>query len=326
MNPFAYARPHDVAGAVGAVAADPRARFVAGGTCLVDLMKETVEQPSVLVDVTGLPLRGIAASSEGLVIGALERMSDVADAEVVRREYPVIAQALLASASPQLRNMATIGGNVVQRTRCAYFRDSAVPCNKRAPGSGCAAFGGLNRNHAVLGGSSRCICVHPSDLAVALLALGARVRTSGPAGARTIPLEQFYVLPAEHPEIETVLHHGELITALEVPHSAVARRSGYLKIRDRAAYEFALVSVAAALDVADGRIRAARLALGGVAPVPWRALAAERTLIGRVPNESAYRAAAAAALAGARGYGRNDFKIELAKRSVVRALRTLGAA
>ena len=326
MNAFRYARANDVASALATVAADPKAKYVAGGTNVLDLMKEYVEQPSVLVDITHLPLRGIDPAPHGVRIGALALMSDVADHPAVARDFPAVSQALLLSASPQLRNMATIGGNIMQRTRCAYFRDATQPCNKRAPGAGCAALEGVNRQHAVVGGSDHCICTHPSDLAVALLALDAVVHVRGRAGERAIPFASFYVLPGATPQRETVLEHGDLIAAVELPASPLARGSYYLKVRDRASYEFALVSVAAALDVAGGRIRAARVALGGVAPAPWRAHDAEAALAGKRPDAAAFAAAAQAATHGMRGRGQNDFKIALARRAVARALAHAGGA
>jgi xanthine dehydrogenase YagS FAD-binding subunit len=325
VNAFRYAQARDAASAMAALAADPRARYIAGGTNVVDLMKEGVERPSLLVDITQLPLRGIDRTATGVRVGALALMSDVADHPAIARDYPVVAQALLASASPQLRNMATIGGNLMQRTRCAYFRDVSQHCNKRAPGTGCAAISGVNRRHAVVGGSEQCICTHASDLAVALLSVDAIVHVRGRAGERTVPLERFHVLPGSTPQRETVLEHGDLITAVELPASAAARNSYYLKVRDRASYEFALVSVAAALNVAGGRIRAARVALGGVAPTPWRAHAAEAALLGRPATGGTFAAAAEAATRGMKGYGQNDFKIVLVRRAVNRALQHVGA-
>jgi xanthine dehydrogenase YagS FAD-binding subunit len=327
MNAFRYAQAHDVASALASVAGDPGATYIAGGTNVIDLMKENVERPALLVDITGLPLRGIEPTAHGVRVGALAVMSDVADHPAVARDFPAVAQALLLSASPQLRNMATIGGNLMQRTRCAYFRDASQPCNKRAAGSGCGALGGVNRRHAVIGGSEQCICTHASDLAVALLAVDAVVHVRGRAGERSIPIEHFHVLPGTTPQRETVLERGELITAVELPAAAAARNSYYLKVRDRASYEFALVSVAAALDVsAGGRIRAARVALGGVAPIPWRAHAAEAALVGKPANAQTFAAAAAAATRGMRSYGQNGFKIALTQRAVARALAHAGGA
>jgi xanthine dehydrogenase YagS FAD-binding subunit len=324
VNPFRYAQARDLASAMTTVRADPRARYVAGGTNVIDLMKEYVERPSVLVDINALPMAAIEPHADGVRIGALARMSDVADHPAIARGFPVVAQALLASASPQLRNMASIGGNVMQRTRCAYFRDVAQPCNKRAPGTGCSAIGGDNRRHAVIGGSDHCICTHASDLAVALLAVDAVVHVRGAAGDRTVPFEHFYLLPGSTPQRETVLQHGELVTAVDVRASDHAAHSSYLKVRDRASYEFALVSVAAALDVHAGRVRAARVALGGVAPVPWRAHDAERVLAGAPATAATFAAAAAAAARGMRGYGQNDFKVALTRRAVARALAQAG--
>jgi xanthine dehydrogenase YagS FAD-binding subunit len=324
VKAFRYAQARDVASAMATVGADPRAKYVAGGTNVVDLMKEYVEQPSLLVDITALPLRGIERTRSGVRIGALALMSDVADHPAVASEFPAVAQALLLSASPQLRNMATIGGNIMQRTRCAYLRDVSQACNKRVPGSGCSALHGVNRQHAVAGGSDQCICTHPSDLAVALLALNAVVHVRGKSGDRAVPFERFHVLPGATPWRETVLEHGELITAVEVPASALARNSYYLKVRDRASYEFALVSVAAALAVGGGTIRAARVALGGVAPKPWRAHDAEAALVGRSASAQTFAAAAQAATRGMRGYGENDFKIALVQRAVARALAHAG--
>jgi len=324
VNAFRYARARDVAGAMATVAADPRAKYVAGGTNVVDLMKEYVEQPSLLVDITALPLRAITHSSDGVRIGALATMSEVADHPEVAALFPAVVQALLLSASPQLRNMATIGGNVMQRTRCAYFRDISQPCNKRAPGSGCAALRGVNRQHAVVGGSEQCICTHPSDLAVALLTTDAIVHAQGRTGERQIPFDRFHVLPGATPQRETVLESGELITAIQLLKSPLTKSSYYLKVRDRASYEFALVSVAAGLDVAGGAVRAARVALGGVAPTPWRSHEAETALVGQPANAATFAAAAQAATRGMRGYGENDFKVALTRRAVARALAHAG--
>lgn len=328
MNPFRFAQAPDVAAAVASVSADRGARYIAGGTNILDLMKDDVEIPSLLVDITHLPLRGIETAPGGVRVGSLATMADVADATNVKAAFPVVAQALLAGASPQLRNMATIGGNLMQRTRCAYFRDTSQPCNKRQPGKGCAAIGGQNRSHAVIGTSSQCICTHPSDLAVALLAVDAIVHIRGPQGTRAIPIGALYVLPGDTPNRETVLERGDLIETIELPNSAHARTSAYLKVRDRASYEFALVSVAAALDVTGGSIRTARVVLGGVAPNPWRSHAAEAALVGKAPTSETFAAAGRAATSTMRGYGHNDFKIVLAQRSVVRALQLVvgGAA
>jgi xanthine dehydrogenase YagS FAD-binding subunit len=328
MNPLTYDRPTSIAEAIRIVSADPDARFLAGGTNLVDLMKYDVERPLRVVDVTRLPMSRIEAlPGGGLRIGALVSNSDLAEDARVSRGYPVLSQALLEGASPQLRNMATTGGNLLQRTRCYYFYDTAFPCNKRAPGSGCSALGGQNRIHAVLGQSDACIAVHPSDMAVALAALDAVVQVQGSRGSRSIPIADFHRLPGDTPHIDTNLQHGELITAVDLPPaSALWSRSHYLKVRDRAQYAFALTSAAVAMSVAAGVVQDARIALGGVAHKPWRAVDAERSLRGKPANEQSYRAAAEAALAGAHGYAHNQFKIELAKRTLVRALREVQEA
>jgi xanthine dehydrogenase YagS FAD-binding subunit len=320
MRPVAYARATDTAAAIAFVGGDPHAEFIAGGTNVIDLMKDDVARPSTLVDITRLPLRGITPTAASVRIGALARMSEVADHPAMQTNFPAVVQALNDSASPQLRNMATIGGNVMQRTRCAYFRDVSQPCNKRAPGAGCAAIGGVNRLHSVIGTSPHCICTHASDLAVALVMADAVIHTRGANGERSIPLADFYLLPGATPQRETVLERGELIEAIEIPVSTPARRSVYLKVRDRRQYEFALVSVAAGLDVQDGTIRAARVALGGVAPKPWRAHDVEAQLLGRPANAQTFAAAAATVSAGMHGFGENDFKVPLAGRAVARAL------
>jgi xanthine dehydrogenase YagS FAD-binding subunit len=322
VNPFSYARAESAAAAIGAVARDPHAVFFGGGTNLVDLMQLDVMNPASLVDVTGLPLGKIEATSDGgLRIGALVRNSDLANDERIRRRYPVLSEALLSGASAQIRNMATTAGNLLQRTRCVYFRDVASACNKREPGSGCSALGGYTRMHAVLGVSERCIATYPGDMPVALAALGAVIRTQGPGRRnREIPIADFYVSYGEDPARENVLEHGELITSVDLPPLAWLARSRYRKVRDRESYEFALASAAVALDVGAGRIREARIALGGVATKPWRASEAESALSGAVPGADAFRRAADAALAGARPQKDNAFKVELAKRTLVRAL------
>jgi xanthine dehydrogenase YagS FAD-binding subunit len=324
MNPFRFAQATDAAGAVATLQGDPAMRYIAGGTNIIDLMKDDVERPSVLLDITHLPMRAIDASPAGVRLGALATMADVADAAAVKASFPVVSQALLAGASPQLRNMATIGGNIMQRTRCAYFRDVSQACNKRANGNGCAAIAGQNRNHAVIGTSDRCICTHPSDFAVALLAVDAVVHVRGTSGRRTIPIADFHVLPGATPGRETVLQHGDLIEAIELPASAFARNSAYLKVRDRASYEFALVSAAIALELRDGVIAHARVALGGVAPKPWRSHEAEAALVGQPATAQTFAAAALAATSGMHGYGKNDFKITLARRTVERVLGHAG--
>jgi len=323
MIPFEYVRATDVAGAVAAGAA-PGAAYLAAGTNLLDLMKGGVARPTRLVDITRLPgLAAVARQGDGsLRIGALVRNSDLAHDPAFAGAYPAVAEALLSGASAQLRNAATAAGNVMQRTRCPYFTDTGSACNKREPGSGCDAQGGEARLHAVLGWSEACIATHPSDFCVPLVALDAGVEIAGPAGTRTVPLEAFHRLPGDAPERETVLEPGELMTALVLPPEAAgfSGHSRYLKVRDRTSYAFAVVSVAVGLRLENGRVAEARLALGGVAPKPWRARAAEAVLAGRAPDEAAFRDAADAALAGAAPSGDNAFKIELARRLVARAL------
>jgi xanthine dehydrogenase YagS FAD-binding subunit len=326
MHPFSYVRASDEKGAIGEAATAPDASFVAGGSTLIDLMKLNVMQPARLIDINALPLTKIETLADGSVrIGAMVRNSDMAYDETIRTRYPLLSEALLSGASAQLRNVATLGGNMMQRTRCFYFRDTAMPCNKREPGSGCAAMEGLNRIHAVLGTSSKCIAAHPSDMCVALTALDAVVHLQGPHGERTIPFPEFHLLPGDHPDQETALEHGELITAITLPAMPFATRSHYLKVRDRASYAFALVSVAAALDIQQGTIRNVRLALGGVGTKPWRAMEAEKALEGKHAGEAAYHAAAEIAMKGAKTHKYNAFKVELAKRSIVRALTTVEA-
>jgi xanthine dehydrogenase YagS FAD-binding subunit len=320
MQPFTYTVAADTAGAA-TLGAERGTRFLAGGTTLVDLMKLDVERPTRLVDITALPLGEIRPLPDGGVrIGAMVRNADCAHNELVRSRYPMLSQALLAGASGQLRNMATTGGNLLQRTRCLYFRDTANPCNKREPGSGCSAMHGYNRQHAVLGTSDHCIATHPSDMAVALVALDARVQVLGPSGERAVPVSELHTLPGDHPECETILMPGELITAVEIPPVAFATRSLYLKVRDRASFSFALASAAVALDLRDGTIRDARIALGGIATKPWRSREAEGVLIGRPPELGIFRQAATTALARASPRVHNAFKIELARRTLVRAL------
>ncbi|HEY2856408.1 MAG TPA: xanthine dehydrogenase family protein subunit M [Gemmatimonadaceae bacterium] len=326
MQPFTYATADDPRDATRLAAGDAGARYLAGGTTLVDLMKLHVEQPTQLIDINALPLADVTELSDGTMrVGAMVRNSDLAHNETIRARYPVLSQALLAGASGQLRNMATTGGNLLQRTRCFYFRDTAMPCNKREPGSGCSAIDGRNRGHAILGTSDACIATHPSDMAVALVALEARVRILGPNRERVIPLAELHRVPDDHPEIETTLEQGELITAVEIPPLPFAVRSLYLKVRDRASFAFALASAAVALDVQDGIIRDARIALGGVATKPWRSPEAEDALRGGSAGMESYRAAAEAALAGAKPRRDNGFKMELARRTLVRALTRLEA-
>jgi xanthine dehydrogenase YagS FAD-binding subunit len=321
MTPFRYERTSDASAAVAALAAAPNGAFLGGGTNLVDLMKLGVATPDLLVDVTRLPFDRIDLLPDGGVrIGAMVRNSDLAADRTIRQRYPVLAQALLSGASGQLRNLATSGGNLLQRTRCVYFQDVSLPCNKRAPGTGCPAREGYHRNLAILGASEACVATHPSDMAVALAALDAVVRVQGPDGARTIPLVGFHRLPGDEPQRDTVLKHGELITAVDLPPLAFATRSRYRKVRDRASYAFALVSVAAALDVADGHLREARIAFGGVAHVPWRASKAEAALRGAPATEESFRRAADAELADARPLRDNAFKVPLARNVLVRTL------
>jgi xanthine dehydrogenase YagS FAD-binding subunit len=326
MNPFTYSRATDENQAVTAISGKPQGKFLGGGTNLIDLMKMGVETPNELVDINRLPLAQIEEiPGKGVRIGALARNSDVAEHELIKTRYPVLSEALLSGASPQLRNMATVGGNLMQRTRCYYFYDPAFPaCNKRKPGSGCGAIDGYNRIHAILGQSEQCIATNPSDMCVALAALDAIVRVRGPNGEREIAFADFHRLPGDTPERDTNLGPDELIIAVDLPAMPFAVRSDYLKVRDRASYAFALVSVAAALDLGSNKeINAARLALGGVAHKPWRANAAEKKLIGQEANEKTFRAAAEAELAPAKSYKYNSFKIELAKRAIVRALSTV---
>jgi xanthine dehydrogenase YagS FAD-binding subunit len=321
MNAFSYARASDVAGAVREAASAGGAKFIAGGTNLLDLMKENVERPPRLIDVTRLPLKQIEPGPDGgLRLGALVTNSDVAYHELVERRYPLLSKAILAGASPQLRNMATTGGNLLQRTRCPYFYDTATPCNKREPGTGCSALAGYNKNHAILGTSDHCIATHPSDMCVALAALDAVVRVTGPAGDRALPFADFHRLPGDTPHLDTNLRPDELITAVDLPAKGFAEHHTYLKVRERTSYAFALVSVAAGLEMDGETVTEARLALGGVAHKPWRDRQAEALLAGQRATRENFRRAAEALLRGAKGFGHNDFKMELAKRAVVRAL------
>ena len=328
MRPFTYVRPASVQDAISAMNGARGAKFLGGGTNLVDLMKMDVEHPAVLIDLNRLPLATIEEHRGGLRIGALVRNSDAANHSLIRERYPVLSEALLAGASGQLRNMATMGGNLMQRTRCPYFYDATyAECNKRNPGTGCAAISGQNRTHAILGSSEQCIATNPSDMSVALTALDAVVQVQGPRGERSIPIQAFHRLPGSTPQIETNLHPGELITAIDLPALPfnVARRSHYLKIRDRNSYAFALVSAACVLDMDGSTIRQARIALGGVAHKPWRVPAAEQLLVGQRADDAAYRLAANALLHGAHPYRHNAFKVELARRAVIRALSTTAA-
>ncbi len=324
MNPFQYQRVKDAASAVQAVS--PGSKFLAGGTNLIDLMKNGVETPAALIDINRVALAAIEPQPDGgLRLGALARNSDTANHPAVRERYPLLSQAILSGASPQLRNLATDGGNLLQRTRCPYFMDTGFPqCNKRAPGSGCGAIDGFHRTHAILGASERCIAVHPSDMCVALVALDATVRVRSRSGERRIPIGDFHRLPGDTPELDTNLKPEELILSIDLPPSRFADHSYYLKVRDRASYDFALVSVAAALELDGGTVRSARIALGGVAHKPWRAESAERLLIDQKAAAESFAAAAREAVAGARPLRDNAFKVELARRSVIRALAQAG--
>jgi xanthine dehydrogenase YagS FAD-binding subunit len=324
MIPFQYSRARDIPDAIRLAGAAPHAKYLGGGTNLVDLMRETVERPEALVDVTGLSQRIESRDDGSMLIGAAAKNTALAANSTVRQRFPLLARAILAGASGQIRNMATVGGNILQRTRCIYFYDDAARCNKRTPGAGCDAIGGFNRNHAILGASPACVATHPSDMCVALAALDAIVHLEGPDGPRTIKLIDLHRLPGGRPDIETELRPHELITAVELPALPFASRSDYRKVRDRASYAFALVSVAAALDLSgDGTVRDVRLALGGVAHKPWRASEAEMRLRGRPATEESFRAAAEAELVDAAGLRDNAFKIELAKRTIVAVLGEL---
>jgi xanthine dehydrogenase YagS FAD-binding subunit len=326
MINFQYARASDVADAVRQIAADPAAKFIAGGTNLIDLMKEDVERPSRLIDITRLPLKAVDETpAGGLRIGALVPNSDLAYQPLIAERYPLLSSAILAGASPQLRNMASTGGNLLQRTRCYYFYDTATPCNKREPGSGCSAITGLNRMHAILGHSEACIATHPSDMCVALSALDATVHIAGPEGSRTIAFAEFHRLPGNTPQRDTNLNPDEIVTAVELPPQGFAANYSYLKIRDRLSYAFALVSVAAALQLNGETITEARLALGGVAHKPWRDASAEAALCGQAAQQATFTRAAEILLRDATGFEHNAFKIGLARRTIVRALTQAAA-
>jgi xanthine dehydrogenase YagS FAD-binding subunit len=323
MNDLAYSRADTVEGALEAMRLHPDAMFLAGGTTVVDLLREGVFTPGVVVDISALPLRAINVDRDVTTVGALVANSDLAWNPAIRTMFPVLSQAILAGASGQIRNMATTGGNLLQRTRCPYYRDLTAACNKRMPGSGCAALEGFNRSHAILGGSDHCIAKHPSDFAVALTALDARIQVAGAAGPREIPITEFYLQPGDTPERETTLGPGELILAVVLPHAESARRSHYLKVRDRQSFEFALASAAVVAEIDDGVWRNVRIALGGVATVPWRARTAERALEGHRPSSAAFAAAAAAELAEARPRRHNAFKVALAQHTLTAALGQL---
>jgi xanthine dehydrogenase YagS FAD-binding subunit len=321
MQPLSYARANDVDSAITLVAGDPNSGFLAGGTTKVDLLRLGVEHTDRLVDINDLPLTAVEEQADGTIrIGALARMSDVARTPIIKQRFPAVSQALLLGASEQLRNMASMGGNLCQRVRCTYFRDGVSPCNKREPGTGCSAIEGLNRGHAILGVSESCIATHPSDVAVPFVAFDAVVHTAGLDGERTMPIDDFYLLPGDTPQVEHPLAHGELITAIDLPPSPLAAGSLYLKFRDRQSYEFALVSVCAALTVKDGLVADVRVALGGVGTKPWRARRAEEELRGAPVSDESFARAAAAELSVATRRG-SAFKVALAERAIVRGLR-----
>jgi xanthine dehydrogenase YagS FAD-binding subunit len=322
MIPFSFEKTTQESDAIAAAVRG--GRYIAGGTTLVDLMREEVESPSHLVDINSLPLNYVRAEGNELVIGALARMSEVAEHPDTQRVQPLIAETLLEGASPQLRNMASIGGNLLQRVRCPYFRMLDAPCNKRTPGSGCSAIDGINNGHAILGTSDHCIATHPSDLAVALVALDAVVKVRGPEGERTFAVEDLYRLPVDTPHLEHTLRSSELIIEVRVPGGPHAKHARYLKVRDRASYEFALVSVAAALEIDGGVIRTARVAAGGVGTRPWRMRAVEDALVGQQPERASYEIAAAAASQGVRSFAGNHYKVALLPRTIVRALEMAG--
>jgi xanthine dehydrogenase YagS FAD-binding subunit len=321
MINFEYAQASDVADAVRQITADPEAKFIAGGTNLIDLMKYEVARPMRLIDISHLPLKTVEETADGgLRIGALVPNSDLAYHPVVEKRYPLVSSAILAGASQQLRNMASTGGNLMQRTRCFYFYDVATPCNKREPGSGCSAINGINRINAILGTSEACIATHPSDLCVALAALEAKVHVAGPAGERTVAFADFHRLPGDTPEVDTNLKANEIITSIELPARGFAKNYSYLKIRDRLSYAFALVSVAAALELEGGQVKEARLALGGVAHKPWRNPEAEAALRGKSATPDVFAQAAEILLRGAKGFSHNAFKIDLARRAIIRTM------
>ncbi len=324
MNIFSYQQASDASSAITLKKAGPATKYLGGGTNLVDLMRETVEQPDMLVDVTHLPGDIEKRADGSLLIGAAAKNTALAAHPAVRSDFPLLSRSILAGASAQIRNVATVGGNILQRTRCRYFYDNAARCNKRQPQAGCDALEGFNRYHAILGASDSCVATHPSDMCVALVALDAVVHLQGPAGSRSMPLVELHRLPGDRPEIETELQANELITAIEIPPLGFAHRSTYRKVRDRASYAFALISVAAALDIDErGQVRDVRLALGGVAHKPWRAIKAEAALKGQLAGTESFRAAAEAELADAVALSENGFKIELAKRTIVAVLDEL---
>jgi xanthine dehydrogenase YagS FAD-binding subunit len=326
MEPFKFTRAQDNNAAIASLTIGG-AKIVAGGTNLIDLMKLNIEQPKQVVDINGLKMQSIERLQNGTIrIGALVKNSDLSYHELIIKNFPVLSEALLSGASAQLRNMASVGGNLLQRTRCPYFYNTEFACNKRLPDSGCSAINGYNRNNAVLGTSTQCIATHPSDMCVALAALGAIINVQGPKGVRTIPFNEFHLLPGATPQYETTLRADELITSVDIPALAYGAHSHYLKVRDRSSYEFALTSAAVAMDIQGGRVQSARVALGGVGTKPWRSIVAEKVLTGALANEQSYRTAAEAAMSEAKAYKFNGFKIELAKRTLVRALATIGGA
>jgi xanthine dehydrogenase YagS FAD-binding subunit len=325
MNQFQYNRTSETANAVKLAAKDNDTHYLAGGTNLVDLMKMGVVTPSRLVDINHLPFTKIEKLPHTLRIGALVTNSDVAENEIVKTHFPLLSLAINAGASPQLRNMATTGGNLMQRTRCPYFFDTTMPCNKRVPGSGCGALEGINRMHAIFGASEQCIAVNPSDMNVAMRALDATIHVTGPKGPRIIPIADFHRLPGDHPEQDNTLQKGELITAVELPYSPFAKNVSYLKVRDRSSYAFALVSAAVALHIENGTIKEARLAMGGVAHKPWRLTAAEAFLKGKSATEDNFRQAAQLAMHGANAYQYNQFKLKLAPNTLIQSLKTAAA-
>ncbi|EOR95832.1 Periplasmic aromatic aldehyde oxidoreductase, FAD binding subunit YagS [Arcticibacter svalbardensis MN12-7] len=322
MNQFQYVRPAETSGAIKSVALDANAHFLAGGTNLVDLMKMGIVTPERLVDINNLPLKKIENIQGHLRIGALVTNTQVAENKFVKENFPLLSMAINAGASPQLRNMATTGGNLLQRTRCPYFFDTTMPCNKRVPGSGCGALEGYNRMHAIFGASDKCIAVNPSDMNVALTALNAFVHVSGPKAARTIPFADFHRLPGDHPEQDTTLQKNELITSIDIPTAPFSKNVHYLKVRDRSSYAFALVSAAVALHIENNTIKDVRLAMGGVAHKPWRLTATETFLKGKTVSEDTFKQAAQIAMEGAKAYEHNKFKLKLAPNTLIQALKT----
>lgn len=324
MEPFSFIRAKDISEAINSAGSDQHAKFLAGSTNLVDLMRRDVEKPTRIVDINDLSLRKIEHNGKTTMIGALVSNTDLAFDTGIRKNFPVLSEAILSGASPQIRNMATAGGNILQRTRCPYFYDTVFPCNKRNPGSGCSAIQGYNRMHAILGTSDKCIAAHPSDMCVALIALEAVIHVQGIDGQRKIPFTEFHLVPGDTPEKENLLRHGDIITHIELPHLSFSARSHYLKVRDRASFEFALVSAAVALDIQNGVIRASRIAMGGVGTKPWRAFEAEKILEGGAADDALFSKAADAVMTNAKPHEFNAFKVELGKRTLVSALKTIG--